>query len=167
MDQQAFAELLGNYGQFIGAIAVVATLIYVAVQVRYAKRQVEINGFISRGVNEVSVLAPVANDPEFAALILKAGHPRFGDFGMDAADAQRVGAWLHMWMQMEQANHYLLPEKTHDESLRTFLSIPTYAEFWEKNKNAYDREFVARMDRIKAKVSPTGVDPNDLYARLD
>jgi hypothetical protein len=35
MDHQAFAQLLGNYGEFIGAIAVVITLGYLTVQVRH------------------------------------------------------------------------------------------------------------------------------------
>jgi hypothetical protein len=34
MDHQAFAQLLGNYGEFVGAIAVVATLIYLTAQLR-------------------------------------------------------------------------------------------------------------------------------------
>ena len=34
MDHQAFAQLLGNYGEFVGAIAVVTTLAYLAIQVR-------------------------------------------------------------------------------------------------------------------------------------
>ena len=34
MDHQAFAQLLGNYGEFVGAIAVVLTLIYLARQIR-------------------------------------------------------------------------------------------------------------------------------------
>ena len=34
MDHQDFAQLLGNYGEFIGSIAVVFTLIYLAIQVR-------------------------------------------------------------------------------------------------------------------------------------
>jgi len=34
MDHQAIAQLLGNYGEFLGAIAVVVTLGYLAVQIR-------------------------------------------------------------------------------------------------------------------------------------
>jgi len=34
MDQQAVAQLLGNYGEFVGAIAVVVTLGYLASQIR-------------------------------------------------------------------------------------------------------------------------------------
>ena len=34
MDHQVFAQMLGNYGEFVGAIAVVATLAYLAVQIQ-------------------------------------------------------------------------------------------------------------------------------------
>jgi hypothetical protein len=34
MDHLAFAQMLGSYGEFIGSIAVLATLIYLAVQIR-------------------------------------------------------------------------------------------------------------------------------------
>jgi hypothetical protein len=43
MDHQAFAQLLGNYGEFVGSIAVLATLIYLAVQVRHSKELLERN----------------------------------------------------------------------------------------------------------------------------
>ena len=160
-------EAIGAVGEIIGAVAIVATLIYLAVQVRYAKRQVEINGISTRAQSSVGILSPIVNDPKMASLILAAGHPRFGDFGLEAVDAQRVGAWCHMWLQIEQANHHILPEGTNDELLRFFLSVPWYADFWDKNKNAYDTEFVERMEEIRTKVSPDGIDPNDLYARLD
>ena len=39
MDHQAFAQLLGNYGEFVGAIAVVVTLVYLAVQIRASTLQ--------------------------------------------------------------------------------------------------------------------------------
>ena len=38
MDHQAFAQLLGNYGEFVGAIAVVVTLAYLAVQIRQSNK---------------------------------------------------------------------------------------------------------------------------------
>jgi len=35
MDHLTFAQLLGSYGEFIGAIALAATLVYLTVQVRH------------------------------------------------------------------------------------------------------------------------------------
>ena len=43
MDHQTFAQMLGNYGEFVGAIAVVATLFYLAVQVRHTKEATDAN----------------------------------------------------------------------------------------------------------------------------
>jgi hypothetical protein len=43
MDHLTFAQLLGNYGEFIGAIAVVATLGYLALQVKHSKASVDAN----------------------------------------------------------------------------------------------------------------------------
>jgi hypothetical protein len=39
MDHQSFAQLLGNYGEFLGATAVFVTLIYLATQVRHTSEQ--------------------------------------------------------------------------------------------------------------------------------
>lgn len=43
MDLMTTAQLLGNFGEFVGAIAVVLTLIYLANQVRYSKQAVSEN----------------------------------------------------------------------------------------------------------------------------
>lgn len=41
MDHQALAQLLGNYGEFLGAIAVFVTLFYLAIQIRMSTRMAE------------------------------------------------------------------------------------------------------------------------------
>lgn len=43
MDLMSIAQLLGNFGEFVGAIAVVGTLIYLAVQVRQSRESLEAN----------------------------------------------------------------------------------------------------------------------------
>ena len=41
MDLMNTAQLLGNFGEFVGAIAVVATLLYLAIQIRHNTRATE------------------------------------------------------------------------------------------------------------------------------
>ena len=41
MDLMQAAQLLGNFGEFVGAIAVVLTLIYLAMQVRHSRESME------------------------------------------------------------------------------------------------------------------------------
>ena len=43
MDLMSTAQLLGNFGEFVGAIGVVGTLIYLAVQVRQSKKALDAN----------------------------------------------------------------------------------------------------------------------------
>ena len=43
MDIQDVAQLLGNFGEFVGAIAVVGTLVYLAIQVKHSKVALEAN----------------------------------------------------------------------------------------------------------------------------
>jgi len=41
-------QILGNLGEFVGAFAVVATLIYLAIQVRHSAKLLEINNEASK-----------------------------------------------------------------------------------------------------------------------
>ncbi len=41
MSTLEFSQLLGNYGEFIGAIAIVVTLIYLAMQLRQNTRAIQ------------------------------------------------------------------------------------------------------------------------------
>ena len=43
MDLMSTAQILGNFGEFFGAIAVVVTLFYLALQVRYGRDATEAN----------------------------------------------------------------------------------------------------------------------------
>ena len=54
MDLNSTAQLLGNLGEFIGAIAVVGTLVYLAVQVKHSKGALEAN---TRALDENRSLA--------------------------------------------------------------------------------------------------------------
>jgi len=67
MDHQAFAQLLGNYGEFIGSIAVVATLIYLARQVSSGSKiaksstHIELQNFYA-ATNDLIVATPDVAD---------------------------------------------------------------------------------------------------------
>jgi len=69
MDHQALAQLLGNYGEFVGAIAVVATLVYLALQIRENSRSTRalIEQSTAEFVSKVNLDA--ATDTDLAALV--------------------------------------------------------------------------------------------------
>jgi hypothetical protein len=60
MDLQVTAQLLGNFGEFLGAIAVVATLGYLTVQIRQNTKALRIAGysdFVDRHIQMVKFAA--------------------------------------------------------------------------------------------------------------
>jgi len=157
-------DAIGALGEIIGALAVLITLIYLAVQVRQAKHQLDLNSAQARAIHMRDLLMPIATDPSLASIMLKAGHPPYGDFGLNSEEAHRFGAWCHAWMQIEQGNHYLLPEGAHDDLLKVWLLLPAYAEFWEKNKGIYDKEFVERMEKLKKELQLSQPEYADIFS---
>jgi len=47
MDHQTFAQLLGNYGEFVGAIGVVVTLVYLTTQIRQNTNAIQSSTYAS------------------------------------------------------------------------------------------------------------------------
>ena len=79
MDHQAFAQLLGNYGEFIGAIAVVLTLGYLAVQIRQNTQQIQVNATSLEASTYQALMAhiidlnrAIAADPQLSEIVVKA-----------------------------------------------------------------------------------------------
>lgn len=69
MDHQSFAQLLGSYGEFFGAVAVFATLAYLAVQVRQSTRSMQSQILLqTTQLFQGVFLAPTNSPPLLAAM---------------------------------------------------------------------------------------------------
>ena len=83
MDHQAFAQLLGNYGEFVGAIAVVVTLIYLTFQIRQSTHQARLTSIQAINASNDSAFNPIYI-PENA---------RIWTTGLEDPDALDAGEW--------------------------------------------------------------------------
>jgi hypothetical protein len=145
-------QVLGNVGEFVGSVAVLATLIYLAVQVRQARRQLTIVGMQARANHARGALEDIVNSNELIDIFSKLDFIDYGDYGLNKEEAIRFGAWCHTWMQTEQGSFYLLPKGSHDELRKWWLATPAGREFWEKNSGIYDSDFVQYMEGLKAQI---------------
>ena len=79
MDHQAFAQLLGNYGEFFGAIAVVVTLGYLAIQIRLNTR----SSYVTRAAEAVQRLGQIQEtiicNSDLATLFARCRDPELAD----------------------------------------------------------------------------------------
>jgi len=150
--------------EIIGAIAIVVTLIYLAVQIKQANKQLAVIGRQARAAHTSGVLEPIISSPDLASIFDKLDFVDFGEFGLSKEDSAKFGAWCHIWMQAEQSNYYLLETDANDGQRSWWLSTPVGAEFWEKNKGFYDQEFVAHMEALKASLQSDSRSPQDIAA---
>lgn len=172
MDHQAFAQLLGNYGEFIGAIGVIATLVYLAIQVRQNSVLLAHN---NAAVEESTKLARVAamdrysesvsrwrgrlvENAEVAALWEKA----MTEQNVDGTDDVRLQNLLIDWTNTYRAN-YMRARSVGDDRLayQAVMSLvpairrsQTVRRHWEsaRDYNQAAQEFVDAVDAELAKI---------------
>ena len=73
MDHQAFAELLGNYGEFIGSIGVVVSLFYLGVQIRQNSISTKAQAVQSTSDRMIDISLTMAADETWPDLFNRAG----------------------------------------------------------------------------------------------
>lgn len=152
--------------QTIASVAVVGSLIYVALQVRYAERSQR--GLMQQARADRTSRASLAGaDPELARIWLKGG----------AGDPDLTPVEFTQWMLLTRAAFLsgedsilqyragLLSKQTYDTYVagaRFFLSQPGFRAAWKLSRLQFGAEFRAFTDSILNEVPPA--EPGDSLA---
>ena len=138
--------------ELIAAVAILITLVYLAIQIRQAKEQISLAGQRHRADAARDVLSSVSDSPYLAPILAKLGGFPWGDNGLDETqDSVRLFMWCRAWTRTEEMNFRMSsPEQraTQDQLLRGWLSVPWAAQFWTQNRAIYDADFADRMDTL-------------------
>lgn len=152
-------EQLGDIGDFIGGIGVVATLIYLAVQVRQNTRQLDqatktISASSHQGLTELmtALRSTLLRDKELSALVVGA---RGGLAELDEVDRYRFGLIAGMVFRLFDNIHQqhtlgLLTESQWDNwalLLHQNLASTGFREYWRDNSQYYSVGFQAEVAR--------------------
>ena len=144
------AQLLGNFGEFVGAIAVVATLAYLAVQIRQsnvAAQTTAIQGFF----DSYASFADIKSNVPFIQIIRKG----FAGWGELSKDEQ---AQVHMYWSQYLTNLHM----GYRLYMRGVLDYPSYIGFEDYFVSAL------KTPGVRAYWAEHGpVFPSDLRERLD
>ena len=107
MSTLEISQLLGNYGEFVGAIAIVVTLVYLATQIRQNTRQIRNEGHagISDSYNEI--LRQLLADNELFKLVVLGSQ---GWDNLSAFEKSRFHIFFH-----QHLNHYRMANQLHDK----------------------------------------------------
>jgi len=170
------SQILGNVGEFIGAIAVVVTLAYLAVQVRHSKEATDTNTRTIRAnaAKEVYVgwskfCFELSRHPD-RVLFDKMFKADTDYSQLDHEEQAAVGYYFRAVVERFASEHALyeggiLASDVYGELSRFcagFVSAPALADLWkvEQEQPIYSRQFVAHIRSISVTEPVTGATPH-------
>jgi hypothetical protein len=156
MDIMSTAQLLGNFGEFFGSIAVLATLIYVAVQVSQLKQQVRMQATFNRGTAARDVLLAAVNSDHLPGILNKlresAGRTVPHQFeGLDPDESYRLSMFNFAQMKNHEMNFEHIAEEDRESMghlILTQISQPGFDDWWTFGRTAFNRQFQQYVDSI-------------------
>jgi hypothetical protein len=159
-------EAIGAVGEILGAAAVVATLVYLAVQVRFAKAAAADSNRINRanGVREMALA--MANNRDLVASVAKStgsdGYYReFGErFGLSVEEAGEADSWNAYWFWLHWGQYRSANDPSDVEEIaniiKTFCPTPSVWLSWNNSPHAkaiFEPEFVRFVERTVREVA--------------
>ena len=151
MDHQAVAQLLGNYGEFVGAIAVVTTLAYLAVQIRQsalAERRTTLDSSIR---NFVDIRQAAFENAEISEIAMK---------GYNDPDALSELEWFRFRLFMYNVMLsfwyiYSQPADLREDLWETqipavlrVIQSPGGRAYWEQHQGEFVSSFRDEIERL-------------------
>lgn len=162
------AELLGNIGEFLGSIAVLITLVYLAIQTRHARAANEANIQWQRANASRELATMWATSPQAVELLAEFGQP---DSEIPTSTAEfnpllfRYIKINQSILEMLQAN--LITSLNRDDRelaiarITQTMNLPGFRATWPRLKsfNVFQADFIALCEGVlERRESPTQTD---------
>jgi hypothetical protein len=153
---------LGAIGELVGGVAVVGSLIYLALQVRQSNDVAKAES-VRELTTEMGRISMKTCDPELAVVLRRA----IVDFGALPKNDQLVAAgWLGGLFTCAQAVHASRsssrPSKI-EQWCASWVAGTGLTAWWEAGKVNYSRRFADEIDRLVAAGAPPVVDINPWF----
>ena len=148
----AFAQLLGNYGEFFGAIAVVVSLVYLALQLRLNTKAIKANASWDSEVIYGNANLELSRDPEVALLVSRANNISASASDFNETEMAQLYFSVRSALQFAQAQWWLwrsgnLPDELWEYRsrwARNFVESPVMNAIWqaELEQHIFSAQFV-------------------------
>ena len=157
---------LGNLGEFVGAIAVVVSLLYLAVQIRHSSRvsQFEAHRNLSESIASVLSEIPINED---LYRIWKVMTETPDEATHD--DRERFGMLLHSFFTVFSDAHRFSVTDPHlavryQSFIKRFLKMPAVSGWWSRQGGMYSEPFKSLVDEIAQEVETSSNDVQEAEA---
>jgi len=148
MDHQAFAQLLGNYGEFLGAIAIVVTLVYLAAQIKQSTKVARSSTRQATAESMQGLTKDFLENREMAEIFVR--HLRGED--LDAVDRLRMEGRCYRDMHVWEDIYYQLRERLllseewsgFRKNLAALFAVDDFRTCWQAESSLYGEDFSVR-----------------------
>jgi len=145
-------EQLGNLGELVGAIAVVVSLLYLAVQIRHSSRVAQFEAHRNISESIASILGEIAKDLELYQM-WKVMTETPAEATHD--DRERFGMLLHRFFTVFSDAHRFSDTDPHlamryETFIRRLLVMPAVHDWWSRQNELYSDPFKSLVDEIAA-----------------
>ena len=147
-------EALGAIGETVGAVAVVLTLAYLAVQIRQNTRWLRASIADSHYRGVVDWITSVASDRELGRTFL-VGTQRFDDLSEE--DQRQFLLLIFSQLKLFERLHYQLRQGNIEEelwnrettSLRLMIQSPVFETWWAARRDLFQEDFQCEVERLR------------------
>ena len=165
-------DAIGAVGELIGAVAVIATLIYLAQQIRDSARAAR-SAAVTDATNAIQALyQELGTNPQSSEHFLK------GLTDYDSMPESEQFQWLmlmHSWFIGFQRSFFLSQEGTLDVSLRDSIGtaivavnhMPGLKQYWRQRRSFFQAEFVEWVENLFEQKPLTDMHPYDRRASTE
>ena len=147
------SEVLGNLGEFIGAFGVMASLIYVGLQIKMTRNVVMADAHSSIAQTSREMYRSIAEHPHLAELISRESDDR------DADELMTQSFWVAVFMRLEDTyvkfEYGLVEPHAMRQVMATARSFGTGSalQAWTRYKDRFSDGFVSYVESAIADVN--------------
>jgi hypothetical protein len=146
-------DAIGALGQVIGAIAVVATLLYVAREVRQNGRSLSISALRDTTAQWNQLSEMIATSPDLAEIVSK-GNKSYDD--LSETELLRYDAYVQTFFDNVDSYRSLVTDYGVDKDLAALarivssrIHIPGFKAWWAANNSDYADSFVSWIEAVR------------------
>jgi len=145
---------LGNLGEFVGAMGVIVSLVYLAKQMQQNTISVRAASFNSMVENSLRLLEHAFIDSEFAAFLHKA---ESDPSALTPAEKLRwnsymTAAYRHFGNLVYQQRVGALDQemwKSYERTLKNHLRVPSWRSWFEENQELFSESLIEHVERLE------------------
>ena len=153
-------EAIGAIGEFVGALAVFGTLVYLALQMKQVRSEIHLGSLRNANQQFGNIYNSVSASPELAKLLIKADadEPSLTPWEMTMLDNHfnaHMAGYETLFEQVDTGALKISLEEI-ERIMAAFFEAPWVPGAWERTKKIYLEEFRERIERITPHNSNSG-----------